>query len=116
MVISSKHDTIPLYMENINLTLLREGLEESRTVSVGTNLLEALQGFEDFDFDAPCGGNGTCGKCRVLIEGASLPPACEEEKQVLSPAALAKGERLACMVVLTQDATVLPLFTSTVLK
>ncbi len=99
-------------MNTIQLTLLREGLEETRTVESGVNLLEALQGFEDFDFDAPCGGNGTCGKCRVLLEGSSVPSPCTEETKFLSPVSLEKGERLACMVKVTGDLTVTPLFTS----
>ncbi len=99
-------------MNTKQITLLREGREESRTVESGINLLEALQGFEDFDFDAPCGGNGTCGKCRVLLEGAAVPPPCTEELKFLSRNSLDKGERLACMVHVSADLTVTPLFTS----
>jgi uncharacterized 2Fe-2S/4Fe-4S cluster protein (DUF4445 family) len=98
-------------MNTVLLTLLREGIEEVRRVPRGGNLLESLQGFDDFDFDAPCGGKGTCGKCRVLVDGEVSPPE-EHEKRFLSPLALEKGERLACMVTMEGDSLVTPLFTS----
>ena len=41
------------------------------TVSEGTNLMAALQDNRIF-LDAPCGGNGKCGKCRVLVDGQEV--------------------------------------------
>ena len=41
----------------------------------GENLLEALRR-EGIFVDAPCGGNGQCGKCRVMIDGREVP-ACK---------------------------------------
>ncbi|MBQ3095876.1 MAG: DUF4445 domain-containing protein [Clostridia bacterium] len=46
--------------------------------------------------EAPCGGRGSCGKCRVLAFGC-LSPADAREKALLSAEELAKGYRLACM-------------------
>ena len=45
-------------------------LPENRTVFAphGSNLLQILRQ-NDLAPDAPCGGNGTCGKCKVLIDG-----------------------------------------------
>ena len=40
-------------------------------VSEGTNLMAALQDNHIF-LDAPCGGNGTCGKCRVWLDGREV--------------------------------------------
>lgn len=37
----------------------------------GTNLMAALQDNHVF-LDAPCGGNGKCGKCKVLIDGQEV--------------------------------------------
>lgn len=54
--------------------------------------------------EAPCGGLGRCGKCRVLVDGP-LAPADEEEKQVLGGAVEA-GWRLACRARLAGDAVV----------
>ena len=44
-------------------------------VPMGTNLLEALRS-GGFIVDAPCGGRGTCGKCRVIVDGVEMP-ACQ---------------------------------------
>lgn len=54
--------------------------------------------------DAPCGGNGKCGKCRVLCEGEVLPPD-DEEKNVLGKL-INDGYRLACKAKICGDVTV----------
>lgn len=41
------------------------------TVEQGTSLLRA-QILAGLNVDAPCGGNGTCGKCRVLVDGQQV--------------------------------------------
>ena len=41
------------------------------SVPTGTNLLDALKE-NGFYPDAPCGGNGTCGKCTVLVNGTQV--------------------------------------------
>lgn len=53
----------------------------------------------------PCGGNHTCGKCRVRAIG-QLSPLSEEEKRLLTPQELADGLRLACSAEITGDCTV----------
>ena len=40
-------------------------------VPMGTNLLEALRS-GGFIVDAPCGGRGTCGKCKVTVDGVEM--------------------------------------------
>lgn len=45
-------------------------------------------------FAMPCGGNHTCGKCRVYAEGALSPPDAEEQR--LLGEACTQGMRLAC--------------------
>lgn len=47
------------------------------------------------DFAQPCGGNHTCGKCRVTIEG-TVPPPSASDRRLLNAAELADGVRLAC--------------------
>ncbi len=60
----------------------------------GVPLLEALAE-AGVVLDAPCGGEGLCGKCRVLVhEGAGLPAAAE--KGFISEPDLQAGMRLAC--------------------
>lgn len=43
----------------------------------------------------PCGGMGTCGRCRIRLLKGTLPITPEMER-VLTPAELADGWRLAC--------------------
>ena len=48
--------------------------------------------------DAPCGGNGTCGKCRArFISGAPGPTL--DDRRLMPEADLARGVRLACRAV-----------------
>lgn len=60
-------------MEKIPVTLLPEG----RVIrgEPGQTLMEALQA-AGLAVDAPCGGKGTCGKCRVWVNGRE-EPACQ---------------------------------------
>ncbi|MCX7017877.1 MAG: ASKHA domain-containing protein [bacterium] len=59
----------------------------------------------DILVDHPCGGRGTCGKCRArFIEGAPEPT--EADRKLLGGDDLAAGWRLACRAVIAADATV----------
>jgi uncharacterized 2Fe-2S/4Fe-4S cluster protein (DUF4445 family) len=49
------------------------------------------------ELSSDCGGEGTCGKCKVRIITALGPPD-EQEKKLLSKEELERGERLACRV------------------
>ncbi|MBQ9063290.1 MAG: DUF4445 domain-containing protein [Eubacterium sp.] len=62
------------------------------------NLLERLRR-EQIYFPAPCGGRGTCGKCRVRFV-SEAPEASEDGKKFFTEAELADGWRLACRVTL----------------
>ncbi|HVP19725.1 MAG TPA: ASKHA domain-containing protein [Spirochaetia bacterium] len=71
----------------------------------GKTLLDAAQA-AGVPIGAVCGGRGTCGKCRVRILSGSTPPATEAEKDILSPSALQRAERLACRTPVTDPVTV----------
>ncbi len=58
----------------------------------GILLSEAIQSC-GASFAMPCGGNHTCGKCRIQVQGLLEPPG-EEEKHLLGPAK--ESIRLAC--------------------
>ncbi|HSW45355.1 MAG TPA: ASKHA domain-containing protein [Phycisphaerae bacterium] len=77
-----------------------------RSVSVlrGTTLLEAAA-LAGLTIDTPCGGGGTCGKCRVHLAGKA-PAACVAEEQMFGEGELAAGWRLACQVRVQQPCTV----------
>jgi uncharacterized 2Fe-2S/4Fe-4S cluster protein (DUF4445 family) len=60
----------------------------------GTKLLEAAAK-AGFTLDTPCGGAGSCGKCRVQAT-ACAPEPTATERAALSAGELAAGWRLAC--------------------
>jgi ferredoxin len=66
-------------------------------VEGGQTLLQAAKKV-GLDLDHYCGGNCTCGTCRVrILEGADqLSPMSPREKLVLGESAARAGERLAC--------------------
>ena len=79
---------------------------QGHTVHVlkGTRLIEAA-GQAGVTFNTPCGGQGTCGKCRVrIVEGACAPSPSEEE--AFSSEEASAGWRLACQACVCDAATV----------
>ena len=63
-------------------------------VLAGTRLMEAAAA-AGLVLDMPCGGEGTCGKCRLVVrEGTPEPTAIE--RQALTASELDQGVRLAC--------------------
>ncbi|MDR2302390.1 MAG: ASKHA domain-containing protein [Deltaproteobacteria bacterium] len=62
------------------------------TVPDDTTVMEAL-GSAGLRLDAPCGGNGRCGKCLVEVQGSLSPPSPKEG--VILEAH--PGRRLACL-------------------
>jgi len=69
---------------------------QGRTVYVlpETNVLEAA-GRAGVIINTPCGGQGTCGRCRVQMTAGACPPT-ETEREQLSEEELDAGWRLAC--------------------
>jgi Na+-transporting NADH:ubiquinone oxidoreductase subunit F len=67
----------------------------------GGSLLKALRGHNVL-VPAACGGQGTCGMCKLTVEsgGGALTPA---EQSHISRAQAREGLRLACMVRLRED-------------
>ena len=71
--------------------------------NAGDNLLEVARG-ANVAIDAPCSGNGACGKCRVQLKSGEL-----DSKKTLhiSDEEYAVGWRLACMSKITADVEVI---------
>ncbi len=69
----------------------------------GESLLSALQR-GGVTVPAPCGGHGTCGKCRVKVLSGDAGEITAEEKRLLA-GEMEKGWRLACRCAVTGDIT-----------
>jgi uncharacterized 2Fe-2S/4Fe-4S cluster protein (DUF4445 family) len=65
---------------------------ERRCVSVGTTVLEAARG-AGLDLSSPCGGDGLCGKCRVIIKKGEVLSA---PTSLLTREEIRQGYVLAC--------------------
>lgn len=63
----------------------------------GLTLLECAHHL-GVELSAVCGGNGTCGRCRVMIARGEVSALTSAEMSVLSKTDLASGIRLACQV------------------
>jgi uncharacterized 2Fe-2S/4Fe-4S cluster protein (DUF4445 family) len=55
--------------------------------------------------EQPCGGMTRCGRCRVRIVGGAAAPS-DADREVLDPAELADGWRLACALTVNRQATI----------
>ena len=73
-------------------------------VPVGTTILDAAT-LVGVGIDAPCGGVGRCGACRVNAEGP-LSALTAGEADILGGAGVAAGKRLACRARVRGDVTV----------
>lgn len=79
-------------------------LPHHREISVdnGQRLLRAAMD-AGVHINASCGGEGVCGKCRVIIEAGAVADGLSAR---LSPDDRQKGYRLACRSIITGDVTV----------
>ncbi|MFC1674113.1 2Fe-2S iron-sulfur cluster-binding protein [Pseudomonadota bacterium] len=77
--------------------------EKKLTAQVGSRLLGVLAD-AGVQLPSACGGAGTCGLCKVTVEGDDEPGPTERAR--LSQAEVSSGVRLACQVALNTDAQV----------
>jgi len=70
----------------------------------GTRLMEAAVR-AGLALEMPCGGEGTCGKCRVVVRDGAGPPTAAE-RRALTDAELDRGVRQACQSVAIRPTTV----------
>ena len=78
------------------------GADVKGTAEQGENLLELARRL-GVAIDAPCAGNGTCGKCRVKLVSGALET---EPNKHLSDEDFAEQWRLACQSTVAGDATI----------
>jgi len=70
----------------------------------GTTVLEAAAR-AGLTIETPCGGAGTCGKCRLQIT-CGAPPPVPADRDAFDANALTEGWRLACQTVIDGEAVV----------
>jgi len=78
-------------------------LPDKKTIRIheGTKILQALKK-AGIQIDTPCKGEGTCGKCKILIK-KGIPMATFTEQDLLSEVEIKQGFRLACQTKLITD-------------
>jgi len=79
-----------------------EPLGRRSVCAEGTLLLDAVRQ-AGIQLIALCGGQGTCGRCRVQVREGQVPPPTPAEQALLSPKELAAGYRLACQLHVIDD-------------
>ena len=85
------------------VTFKIEGGEDISIFAAAGETLLTLARKANVAIDAPCSGNGSCGKCRIkLIDGTADSPASRH----ISDADAKDGWRLACSATVTGDAVV----------
>lgn len=84
------------------ITIMPSGVRS--LAETGATLYEALMK-AGAPVDAPCGGRGICGLCRVRASGALEPPG-QREAETLGAAMLGAGWRLACVARIAGDVEV----------
>ena len=70
----------------------------------GTKILEAAAR-AGMAINTPCGGQGTCGKCRVQVTAGACNP-CDHDRKIFSDKELKEGWRLACQTAVCGETTV----------
>lgn len=90
--------------DKLEVTVLEKEQKKVLQGKKGENLLQLLRKHQ-VDIQNPCGGNGTCGKCKVrLTEGYTTPT--ESEKKHLTEAEMTSCVRLACSISLAGALTI----------
>jgi len=74
-------------------------------VAGGSTILDAARAV-GLRLASDCGGEGTCGRCRVAVLGGEASPIEELERNLFSGKELAAGSRLACRAQALGDLTV----------
>ena len=102
-------DSVPWQVDMVATVTVAYG-DDSKTAQVlpggwQSDLLGDAIVATGLPLEQPCAGRGTCGKCKVLVEGGLNPPD-DVEREQLSQAELAAGYRLACRARVQGDVAV----------
>ncbi|MDR0354694.1 MAG: ASKHA domain-containing protein [Deltaproteobacteria bacterium] len=86
----------------MRLTIRQNGREDLVVNSSDDATIMETLALADLRLDAPCGGQGRCGKCLVEAVGDLVPPESNEQKLLKGR----EGKRLACLAKGAGDVTV----------
>ena len=86
----------------VSITFRVNGSEVQISAHEGDNLLQAAQR-ANVAIDAPCSGNGACGKCKVRLVSGELD---SPRTRHISEEEYAQGWRLSCVSKVMGDVTV----------
>jgi len=78
--------------------------ERTLKVKAGSKLMFAMME-QGFHVPSACGGQGVCGQCRLVVEGAG--PVLPTEQAKLSPGQIREGYRLSCQIAVKGPLSVL---------
>ncbi|MFW5831826.1 MAG: 2Fe-2S iron-sulfur cluster-binding protein, partial [Prolixibacteraceae bacterium] len=86
-------------MQKVNINL--QPIDKKLTVNKGTPLIDVLH---EYGVEFPCGGKGTCGRCKVRLLKGELHKS-PEQQQKLDKLGLGTNWRLACYCAAESDIT-----------
>jgi 2Fe-2S ferredoxin len=91
MALSSKESKLQIFCSPVNRNV---------RARPGETILEALIR-SDVEISHSCGGNGTCGTCRIFVESGieKLPPRTEVEVEIAADRGFEENERLSCQTI-----------------
>ncbi len=95
-----RKDTVLKIMKTISVEWQPLGLRDE--FPENGSLLECAQKL-GIDLVSLCGGNGTCGKCKVQIISGKVSKPLQKEREVLTDDEVFKGYRLACQTHVKSD-------------
>ena len=84
----------------ININIPRKN--KTITCETGEKLLKILIDNGEF-VEGPCGGRGSCGRCKIKHISGDLPLIIEDERRLLSEEEINNGIRLSCLISPTSD-------------
>ncbi|MCI7129284.1 MAG: ASKHA domain-containing protein [Lachnospiraceae bacterium] len=87
-------NSVDTMTKNSMIKILVEDQGKKYACEAGSVLIHTLRE-HGVRIDAPCGGSGRCGKCRVRVVSGELPVTAED-RAFLSEREIATGVRLAC--------------------
>ena len=91
-------------MPDTHIRVVFQPWERAVFVLPGTKIIEAAAR-GGLTLNTPCGGTGTCGKCRVRVSQGAPDPS-ESDQDIFSVEQLDQGWRLSCQAEIHQEAVI----------